>query len=122
MSRGILWSAISMTDRKETDMSRKQQEYEDDDGRTLADMSSLGRFPMLGSLFIRIPPDEHRMNKQKTNTDADAAPQEPLDLTRKEKRYAIFGAMGAGLLIGCIFIVGLLAVILLMLVMWGAFR
>ncbi len=107
-------------------MGRKQREYEDDDGRTVADMSSLGRWPMLGSLFIRIPPDEHRRNARKpdadTDMDTEMTTQEPLDLTRQERRFAIFGAMGAGLLIGGIFIAGLLAVILLMLVMWGAFR
>ncbi len=102
-------------------MSRKQTSYEDDDGRTIADMSSLGKWPMLGSLFIRIPPDRRKERKSGADADADAAPQEPLVLTRKERRYAIFGAMGAGLLIGLIFIGGLIAVILLMLLMWGAF-
>ncbi len=103
-------------------MSRKQRQYDDDDGRTVADMSCLGRWPMLGSLFIRIPPDRtDRMRGREEDADADTVKQEPLELTRKERRYAIFGAMGAGLLIGLIFIGGLIAVILLMLLVWGAF-
>ncbi len=99
-------------------MSRKQQQYDDDDGRTVADMSDLGRWPMLGSVFIRIPPNQKK-EREAENTDAHT--QEPLDLTRAEKRYAIFGAMGAALVIGLIFAGGLIAVILVMLLMWGAF-
>ncbi len=101
-------------------MSKREESYDDDDGRTIADMSGLGKHPMLGSLFIRIPPDEHRREAAKRSRGENTASEEsePLVLTRKERRYVIFGAMGAGLLIGAIFIGALIALLALVLWLW----
>lgn len=41
-----------------------------------------------------------------------------ISLTKKERRAAIFGALGAALLIGLVFIVGLSIVLGLMLLFW----
>ncbi len=93
---------------------KKQQEHDEDDGRTIADMSYVGKRPMLGAMFVRIPSYEER----RPDSEEEDTPQEPLVLTKKEQRFAVFGAMKAGLLLGCIYIAGLVGVILLLLLLW----
>ena len=89
---------------------KKRKEYDDDDGRTIADMSWVGApAPMFGGL-----------GKKKTGHDEPETEQTPpTDLTRKERRMYIFGALGAALLIAGAFIVGLGLAILLMLLIWN---
>ncbi len=93
---------------------KKQQEYDEDDGHTIADMSYVGKRPMLGAMFVRIAPREERRPAQ----EEEDTPQEPLVLTKKEQRFAVLGAMKAGMLVGCIYIAGLVGVILLLLFLW----
>ncbi|MBE6990575.1 MAG: hypothetical protein E7426_07520 [Ruminococcaceae bacterium] len=90
----------------------RNKRYDDDDGRTVADMSGVSRPNLLG--FRRM--DE-------APAQPAAAPQEepeedrPWDtsgrFTREERRAYIFGALGASLLIGLAFAVGIAVVILL---------
>ena len=92
-------------------MRRNERIYEDDDGRTVADMSGIEPQPML------IP----RIYKRRDRTDfrepdAPEANDRPWDtsgeLSREERNAAIGGALKAGLLIGLTFLVaGALAII-----------
>ena len=95
-------------------MKRKPLEYEDDDGRTIADMSEVRR----RNLFI--PQTNPRMEESKRGdrkVESGASPNPPLN--RKETRSFIFGALSAGLLIALVFIVALGLAIALMLFFWN---
>ena len=77
----------------------------EDDGRTIADMSGITRPPLL------IP-------RIKRNTD-EAKPtvsQSPFE--KKERFYAVLGAVGAALLVAMIFMAGIGLAIFLMLQIW----
>lgn len=84
--------------------------YDDDDGRTIADMSGVGApASMLGAFGKKKPVQD----------EADSEQKPQLDLTHQERRMYIFGALGAALLIAGAFIVGLGLVILLLLLLWN---
>ncbi len=87
-------------------MSRENKDAFEDDGRTIADMSGVSR----RNLFGFVPRDNVPVTKIKSvNTSAG----ESSTLTRKERIWAILGALKAVLLIGLCFAVGLAVVILL---------
>ncbi len=75
-----------------------KKEYDDDDGRTIADMSFLDGQYRLFRRKKRKPEDEN-------------APTEMM--SKEERRMYIGGAMSAALLIGLIFLGGLALVILI---------
>ena len=83
--------------------------YDDDDGRTIADMSGVGApSPVFGGYG------------KKNITQEDEKPEvQPFDMTRQERKMYIFGALGAALLIAGAFIVGLGLAILLMVLAWS---
>ena len=96
-------------------MARKDRVYEDDDGRTIADMSDLSRPGMLGGFRKAAhPASPQREEPQREEPWREA---EPI-MTPEERRWYVLGAMKAGLLIGLAYIVGLGLVVLLFL--WGA--
>ena len=96
-------------------MARKDRVYEDDDGRTNADMSGLSRPSMLGGFRKAArPASPQREEPQREEPWREA---EPI-MTPEERRWYVLGAMKAGLLIGLAYIVGLGLVVLLFL--WGA--
>ena len=87
-------------------MSRENKDAFEDDGRTIADMSGVSR----RNLFGFIPRDNTPVTKiNPVNTSA----RESSTLTRKERIWAILGALKAVLLIGLCFAVGLAVVILM---------
>lgn len=95
-------------------MKRKPREYEDDDGRIVADMSEVHR----RNLFLpRRNPSQESPKRENENNES-AANQNP-PLTRKETRSFIFGALSAGLLIALVFIIGLGLAIAIMLLIWN---
>ena len=88
-------------------MSRRA--YEDDDGRTIADMSDLSIRTPLGFYS----PGKHRNEKngQRDNENASQSgtgdrPWENGEMSRESRRGAISGALLASLLIALAFIVG----------------
>ena len=90
-------------------MSKRR--YEDDDGRTVADMSGIEPQPML---IPRIYKRRDRADFREP--DAPEANDRPWDtsgeLSREERNAAIGGALKAGLLIGLTFLAaGALAII-----------
>ena len=99
-------------------MRRNERIYEDDDGRTVADMSGIEPQPML---IPRIYKRRDRADFREP--DAPDANDHPWDtsgeLSREERNAAIGGALKAGLLIGLTFLVaGALAIIAIQ-TMWS---
>ncbi len=89
----------------------QQRNYDDDDGRTIADMRGVEQTPVL------LP----RLPKRKKNAAPETeppAPQPDLQLTDEERRSYIGGALGAALLLGGIFIAAGALVILLLTLLW----
>lgn len=90
---------------------KNRKNYDDDDGRTIADMSGVGApAPMFGGIG--------KKKMEQEQPEEEQTP--PIDLTHKERRMYIFGALGAALLIAGAFIVGLGLAILLMLLVWNS--
>ena len=99
-------------------MKRNNRIYEDDDGRTVADMSGIDPQPLL------VP----RIRKRRDRADiqepaAFAANDRPWDtggeLNREERNAAIGGALKAGLLIGFTFLIAGAVAILAMQALWA---
>ena len=90
---------------------KKREEYENDDGHTIADMSGISR----PSAFI--PRREKPQGQEKKDGFLFAKNEEPF--TREERRVYVLAALKASLLIAAAFIVGLGAVILVMVLAWG---
>ena len=99
-------------------MARNKKVYDDDDGRTIADMSGVAPHPMLLPKF--------RTSGEKTPQKQTEKPLEDRpwesgqnQLTREEQRWVIFGALKAALLIALAFIVGIGLLILILILAWG---
>lgn len=95
---------------------KRDRVYEDDDGRTVADMSDISRQPSLlqslrGARAEKRPPREDR-----------PAPDRPWEsqekLSPELQRAAIWGALKAALLIGAVYIAAAAVIILLMQLVW----
>lgn len=99
-------------------MRRNERIYEDDDGRTVADMSGIEPQPML---IPRIYKRRDRADFREP--DAPDANDRPWDtsgeLSRAERNAAIGGALKAGLLIGLTFLVAGALAIIAMQTMWS---
>ena len=99
-------------------MSKKKRFYEDDDGRTITDMSGIEPQPLL---IPRIPKRADRADF--AEPDAAKANDRPWDsgaeLSREERNAAIRGALKAGILIALAFLAGGALLILAMQVFWG---
>ena len=96
---------------------KKDDFYEEDDGRTIADMSGIERQPT----FL---PHFHRKRSDFSAPDAPRANDRPWEsaageLTREERNAAIRGALKAGILIALAFLAGGALLILAMQVFWG---
>ena len=90
---------------------KKRKVYEDDDGHTIADMSGISR----PSAFV--PRKEASQRKEREDSFLFEKNEEPF--TREERRVYILAALKASLLIAAAFIVGLGAVVLIMVLVWG---
>ena len=96
-------------------MRRDKRTYEDDDGRTIADMGGVER----PNLFTpRIPSQEEKSReaerRQREAVTQGKPSEEPLNLTPEERRWAILGVVKAGLLIALPYAIGLGLIIFLM--------
>lgn len=96
-------------------MKRKPREYEDDDGRTVADMSEVHR----RNLFMPRRDMPRRESPERENGHGGSSSDQAPSMNRKETRWAIFGALSAGLLIALVFIVALGLAIAIMLLIWN---
>lgn len=100
-------------------MARKK-EWDDDDGRTIASMSEVGR----QNLFIPRKPirEERRQNVPETEYEQskkDRPWEQSEQFSKQERRWYAFGALKAALLIAMAFIVGLGLAILIMILLWS---
>lgn len=86
-------------------MSRQDKHYEDDDGRTIADMRLVERSPLL------LPRRPKRTAPPEGETPD--RPWEDRSVSRETRRGLIWGALSAALLIALAFILGLGLVIAL---------
>ena len=93
-------------------MSKKKHIYDDDDGRTIADMSDISR-PNLYTVRTA-----WNLKRQNTDEKITADPNLDQQLSPSERRMFILGALKAALLIALAFIVGLGLVIFLLLMFW----
>lgn len=102
-------------------MGRRRREYEDDDGRTIVDMSQVSRPHMYRPPTIQnevrkprapVSEPEQEQNRQKR-------PWEDHSLSRSERRMYLLGALKAGLLIGLAYIGGLGLLIWLLIQFWS---
>lgn len=85
--------------------------YEDDDGRSFADMSQVER----PSFFGHIPGLNDRKDRA-SKVRRTAAPED--EMTRQERRWCVLGALKASLLIGLAYVVGFGLLVLLMVTLW----
>ena len=93
-------------------MARKKRVYEDDDGRTIADMRDVTR----PSMFT-----PRSVNRTDADPGQPAKPDRPWEdggLSRRERLMCVLGAMKATMLIALAYIVGLGLVIALLLALW----
>ncbi|MCR5808571.1 MAG: hypothetical protein K6G56_03315 [Clostridiales bacterium] len=73
-------------------MARKRKTYEDDDGRTIADMSGVTR----RSIWVpRAPAGSEALPKEEKAGESGEKPT----VTKEQLKYYIFGALGAALLL-----------------------
>lgn len=94
----------------------KRKVYDDDDGRTIADMSALSA--PKGSLFSPMKKRPH------TAGSAAETPDRPGNasgdrISKEDRRVYIFAALRAALLIAAVFICGLGLAIWLLLKLWS---
>ncbi len=102
-----------------------KQDY-DDDGRSVADMSGVGKPSLLSGLAGpsgapggQGSGGDASRGRHGRGDDAFSRWQEHVDLDGAEKRAAIRGMLKAGLLIGLIYLAVFAAVIALLLWLWG---
>ncbi len=121
---------MSKKERKNRRGRREEKEWEDDDGRTIADMSQIGD-PVSGLFMFRRPdrdgapenpgraasgaPSGQSMYAEERREDRPW--EEPFQMTKKERFYYALGATKAALLIGLVYLAGLGLVILLLLLL-----
>ena len=95
-------------------MARGRKTYDDDDGRTIVDMSGVERPSMFGHMLPKKDNPVFSAPEEKSDR-----PWEDNGYSRSERRAAVFGALKAGLLIALAYIVGLGALIAILLyVIW----
>ena len=97
-------------------MARKKRVYEDDDGRTIADMSGVSRPHLMDN--HPVPAAREPAGEEDGSPRADRPWESNNELTPAERAAVVLGALKAALLIGLAFIVGLGAVVLLMVLLW----
>ena len=92
----------------------KKRTYQDDDGRTIADMSGIEPSPML---FPRRPKKEGRPQMPQGGSDRPWEGQE--QFTDEQRRAAMGGALKAAMLIAGVFIAAGAVAILVMQLIWN---
>ena len=102
-------------------MSDRRRRDDDDDGRTIADMSGVDGHGSFFSNMIGLRGDR---KSRRDEAAPDASPEtrssdDKLDMTREERRWYIFGALGASFLIFLAFAVGLTLIVLLWMLFWN---
>jgi hypothetical protein len=95
-------------------MARNKRTYDDDDGRTIVDMSGVEA----PSMFLPRSPERDQKREQPRDSEESSNSIPDAPYTGEERRMMVFGALKAALLIAGFFAVGLGLVILLMVLFW----
>lgn len=90
-------------------MARRNKVYDDDDGRTIADMSDVSG----PSMFL---PRKSGRKKPMMEQEESSGSQQEWD--PKDRRIYVFGALRAALLIALVYAVGFALIIGLLLLIW----
>lgn len=93
----------------------KKRVYDDDDGRTIADMSGVGRPGMVSFRPGTDRGNDPQAQREAPGGDSGLGPFE----SKRERRMYIMGALRAALLIALVFILGLGLITALMLFIWN---
>ena len=89
----------------------KKKSYDDDDGRTIVDMSELETPP----LFLpRLP----RRKKNREPIEESESKSAELNMTGSERRATVFAALGAALLIAGVFAAAAAGLIAFLIFVW----
>lgn len=97
----------------------QKNQDEEDDGRTVADMSDVQRSSFLGGW--RPVGDRAIPEKRETPEESQSRTRRPWEddsLTKEERRMYVLGAMKAALLIGMVYLIGGGVLIALLLAWW----
>ena len=101
---------------------KMRKEYEDDDGRTIADMSGVDNNSVLSGILTGLAVSKNRKEKRASGSQIDAHGQDnnylQEDFDKEHRKYYIFGALGSGLLIGAVYLAGFGLLILILLLIW----
>ena len=96
-------------------MAKDRRQYDDDDGRTIVDMSGVER----PSMFGHFPASKENRAFKAPEEKKPHRPWEESGWNRSERGAAVRGALSAALLIGLAYIVGLgLLIAILLYVIW----
>lgn len=95
---------------------KKNKQYDDDDGRTIADMSDIGGQPF----FLPRRPARSKENgpEQKSGGGFPGFDEAGNEVPKEERNIWIFAALKAGLLIALAYILGAAALIGFLLLIW----
>ena len=96
-------------------MARRRKIYDDDDGRTIVDMSGVER----PSMFGHMPQSGKKNPVFSAPEEKPERPWEQSGYSRSERRAAVRGALTAGLLIALAYILGLgILIAILLYLVW----
>lgn len=96
-------------------MARRKKTYDDDDGRTIVDMSGVER----PSMFGHMPASGKKDPVFSAPEEKPERPWEESGYSRSERRAAVRGALTAGLLIALAYILGLgILIAILLYLVW----
>ncbi|MDO5425561.1 MAG: hypothetical protein Q4F41_17755 [Eubacteriales bacterium] len=99
-------------------MGRKKREYDDDDGRTIVDMSQVSK-PHLYRPPTPLNPVREEKPAETEQPQQEERPWEDTSLSKTERRMYVLGALKSALLIGLVYVVGLGLVILGLIKLWS---
>ncbi len=90
-------------------MARRNKVYDDDDGRTIADMSEVSG----PSMFV-----PRKSGRKKPPMEQEESRGSEQEWDPKDRRIYVFGALRAALLIALVYAVGFALIIGLLLLIW----
>lgn len=105
---------------------KDKRKYDDDDGRTIADMSGIDSYSLSDLRFIKKKSSQRGADKKDLEADSaedkdseDTFDPNDLPMTREDRRLYVFSALKAALLVAGVFMGGLAATIAILLLIWS---
>lgn len=101
-------------------MKKKNKKvYDDDDGRTIADMSGVEHPSMFGHMPKQTESKQVRIPEETENSNSSRPWEEEFSLTKEERKWYVLGALKAAMMIGLAFAVGLGLIVFLLTLIWS---